>query len=103
VGDGGVALGTRARIQEDGAVAPGPAPDDARSRREPMARRRAATRPSGQVPAPKRPKTKGSGEGPTSSARGNWIDKVDRAARRPFLEGDYMPTSNKGPRKRARG
>jgi hypothetical protein len=60
-----------------------------------MARRRTTPRPA-RRPAKRRAPS----EGPSSSARGNWIDDVDRVARRPFLEGDYLPS--KGARKRPR-
>lgn len=71
-----------------------------------MARRRtdirSTTSPSPTAKPGSGPSTTGtSAEGPTSSARGNWIDKLDRAARRPLLAGDYVPGSGKTPRKRA--
>jgi hypothetical protein len=58
---------------------------------------------SGSAKLPVRPTRQGARRdgGSTGSARGNWIDAVDRVAQRPFLEGDYLP-GTKGARKRAR-
>ena len=67
-----------------------------------MARRRVGTRPAAAEPKRKAARRGRAAEGPTSSARGNWIDEVDRVARRPFLEGDYLPGSPRAERGRTR-
>jgi hypothetical protein len=46
--------------------------------------RKPASRPAARSARAAKPES-------SSSARGNWIDKVDRLARRPLMEGDYMP------------